>query len=229
MKNVFKLILLPIVLASLAGCGPKGPAEPAFDGDLGFGTFPQSENGDSATIGWDIIYQPPGSRHDKEALVISHYVLAPMAFDTNDGWNYKESSIRAWLNGEFYNNAFTAEEKAKIMTTTVDNSAESTGDNSNQYVCANTNDKIFLLSYLQVTNRFQTANDRRAKPTAYAVSQGIYPGHTFGYSMWWIRSADPQQPGSPRRINNSDGTIGRGNSNNSTMYGVRPAMWISLE
>jgi hypothetical protein len=66
--------------------------------------------------------------------------------------NYKESHIRSWLNDNFYNTAFTAAEKARIQTTTVDNSAASTGDAPNQYACANTSDKVFLLSYAEATS-----------------------------------------------------------------------------
>jgi hypothetical protein len=99
--------------------------------------------------------------------------------------NYEHSHIRSWLNDNFYNTAFTAEEKARIQTTTVDNSVASTGYSSNKniasYVCANTSDKVFLLSYAEVTSAtygftygLSKTIARQLKPSAYAQSQGVY-------------------------------------------------------
>ena len=66
--------------------------------------------------------------------------------------NYEHSDIRAWLNDEFYNNAFSELQRALIQTTEVDNSVYSTGYDTNPYVCDNTNDKIFLPSYREMVN-----------------------------------------------------------------------------
>ena len=93
--------------------------------------------------------------------------------------NYKESRVRAYLNGfsytkkssdsveqvtdstfegnGFLQTAFTASAQSRIAMTTVDNSAKSTSDSGNNleqassYICENTIDKIFLLSEQEVT------------------------------------------------------------------------------
>ena len=93
--------------------------------------------------------------------------------------NYKESRVRAYLNGlsytkkesgsadqvtdstfagkGFLQTAFTASAQNQIATTAVDNSADSTTDSENNqekatsYACDNTSDKIFLLSEQEVT------------------------------------------------------------------------------
>lgn len=87
--------------------------------------------------------------------------------------NYKESRIRAYLNGIPYNKkgsisnefvekgflqtAFTPEEQLKIAVTTVDNSPDSASDaqgnipKATDYACENTNDQIFLLSEREIT------------------------------------------------------------------------------
>lgn len=143
--------------------------------------------------------------------------------------NYKESHIRSWLNDNFYNTAFTAEEKARIQTTTVDNSAASTGYNPNQYACANTSDKVFLLSYAEATSAtygLSTDESRQLQPSAYAQSQGVY---TFsGNSFWWLRSPfyyDGANDGA-RYV----GIVGIVHSDYvlSSDFGVVPALWISL-
>jgi hypothetical protein len=65
--------------------------------------------------------------------------------------NYMYSDIRTWLNADFLSKAFYLD-GSLIQTTTVDNSLASTGDSSNPYVCANTSDKVWLLSYAEATN-----------------------------------------------------------------------------
>ena len=81
-----------------------------------------------------------------------------------------------------------------ILTTTVDNSAESTGYSSNSYACENTEDKIFLLSYQDVINAnygFLSDNTRQKKTTDYAQAHGAYTNTSNSYAgngMWWLRS-----------------------------------------
>lgn len=66
--------------------------------------------------------------------------------------NYKYSQIRYFLNNEFYNSAFSSEQKQIILQTEVDNSLESTLGQGGQYVCENTLDNVFLLSLSDVNN-----------------------------------------------------------------------------
>ena len=62
--------------------------------------------------------------------------------------NYKFSDIRAWLNSDFLDQAFYYD-SSLIQTVNVDNSAESTGnDSSNPFACEDTQDKVYLLSFL---------------------------------------------------------------------------------
>lgn len=58
--------------------------------------------------------------------------------------NYEHSTIREWLNNGFYNQAFSALEKDEILTSFVDNSAETTGSSPNLYVSNNTYDKTVV-------------------------------------------------------------------------------------
>jgi hypothetical protein len=143
--------------------------------------------------------------------------------------NYKESHIRSWLNDTFYNTAFTAAEKARIQTTTVDNSVASTGYDPNAYACANTSDKVFLLSYSETTNAsygLSTTTARQLKPSAYAQSQGVYTNTSNGNSYWWLRSPIPNIANYARIVNNGGYVID--NYVNCTILGVVPALWISL-
>ena len=117
----------------------------------------------------------------------SHRTIESTTVDAN---NYEYSHIRSWLYDNFDNTAFSTEEKARIQTTTVDNSVASTGYDPNQYACENTSDKVFLLSYVEATSTtygLSTTASRQLVPSAYAQSQGAYTNtNTFG--SWWLRS-----------------------------------------
>jgi hypothetical protein len=160
-----------------------------------------------------------------------HYSTSNRTIDgsTVDANNYKESHIRSWLNDNFYNTAFNNEEKARILTTTVDNSAASTGYSSNTYACANTSDKVFLLSFSETTNAsygLSTTTARQLKPSAYAQSQGVYTNTSNGNSYWWLRSPHYHYANYARSVNIN------GYVTSITVYdtydGVVPALWISL-
>lgn len=140
--------------------------------------------------------------------------------------NYAESSIRKWLNEDFYNTAFSTEQQEILEYTTLDNSAYS--DSCSAYDSATTIDKIYLLSYNDTFNTnygFISSTDKRAKSTAYAMSQGVYIEFDYGTSHWWLRT-----PGS--NSNNvcdvyCDGDVSIYSGNFITL-GIRPALNFNL-
>ena len=142
--------------------------------------------------------------------------------------NYEYSHIRSWLYDNFYNTAFSTEEKARIQTTTVDNSVASTGYDLNKYACENTSDKVFLLSYVEAistTYGLSTTASRQLAPSAYAQSQGAYTNtNTFGH--WWLRSPYDGSANYAQYVR-YDGSIQHYHVY-YTNYGVVPALWISL-
>lgn len=163
--------------------------------------------------------------------------------------NYEYSSIRAWLNDNFYNTAFNELEKAIINNdekTTVDNSERSTNpdnnetqwnDGNNDYTCGDTQDNVWLLSEQEVTTAsygFDTIikeiSTRQKKPSDYAKCQGantyrdgIYNGN--GY--WWLRSPYFNKNDYALTVD-YDGKFDRNNSVYNTLLGVVPALQITL-
>ena len=110
--------------------------------------------------------------------------------------NYAESSMRQWLNNDFYNTAFTNAQKSKIAETTIDNSAYD--PSYSVYDSASTTDKVFLLSYSDVLNPaygFETTTESSSSRVAlysdYARCQGLDVSSlpTYGCTYWWLRSA----------------------------------------
>ncbi len=145
--------------------------------------------------------------------------------------NYKESEIRGWLNEDFYDTAFDELSKEFICQTEVDNSASTTNRSDNRYVCENTNDYIFLLSYKDVKdvaygfeNNSASCSARHRKNTDYAQCQGVLTEE--GYGPWWLRSPDYQTPMAASYVY-GDGMI---DGTNLDVYyiGVVPALWLTL-
>ncbi len=104
--------------------------------------------------------------------------------------DWATSSLRQWLNEDFYKAAFTDSEKAQIGTSLV----ETSSTYSPQYSCADTYDKIFLPTFGDVLNSEygfdpSYSNDpaKQLKSTDYAQSQGCYADNS-GNSWWWVRT-----------------------------------------
>lgn len=159
-------------------------------------------------------------------------IASPFNHNGGNGYsnNYALSNIRKWLNETFYNTAFNDLQKELVQVTKVDNSVASTGYSSNQYACADTNDKVFLLSYKEATTYITSSTARQMKSTDYAKSQGCWQSTDSSYKgncLWWLRS--PYYDGSSyARYVSNGGDIGNYNLVYHTSNGVVPALWIRL-
>lgn len=142
--------------------------------------------------------------------------------------NYKKSSIRKWLNANFYLAAFMLNSKL-VQTTTVIND-ETTYDGSNTaYICDDTEDNVFLLSYQDYRNvnyGFSDSNSsRRSKITDWAKAKGAYVYNNSTYGYYWTRTAIRENMS--LHINYGGGFYGTQNVN-VNWIGIRPAITIKL-
>lgn len=152
---------------------------------------------------------------------------------TNYANDYATSSIRRWLNDDFYNTAFSASQKSKMVTTELDN--RDYIDTYREKSGENTCDKVFLLSWSEMqsiaygfTADTKTNKNRRAEGTDYAKCQGLFVSSTDGCSGQLLRSAgygtdDVYTVKHDGKLN--DGTYGGGVSD--VCYGTRPALKFS--
>ena len=145
--------------------------------------------------------------------------------------NYEHSDIRAWLNGTFYDGAFTASEKNAIIATTLDNSAYS--EEYSQYDSNSTTDKVWLLSYSEAqntaygfTSNTSSTESRQAKGSAYALCQGLWKHSSNGCSYWRLRSAGDYYRSAC--FVDYDGYVDGDYGVSRTSRGVRPALKINL-
>ena len=199
-----------------------------------------SEDGETALILCDSIiankaYQ---SSHSYNSNNGKYYTTANGAPSGTYENNYKYSEVRAWLNAEFYITAFNELQRELILTTTVDNSVYSTEYSSNPYACENTNDKIFLLSYREVTNSaygfssdyssYDTA--RRMQTSDYSRASGVFMytnSSYYGNGCWWLRSPDSSGC-SFARVVVYRGNVDSNNYVSNSNRGVVPALRIRL-
>lgn len=102
--------------------------------------------------------------------------------------NWEHSSLREWLNDDFFNTAFiTTAMKNSIQTLTRENESTISGK---LFACNPTTDKITLLTYWDVSNSdygFDSNESRQKKYTDYAVCQGF--DTSASGSSWWLRTS----------------------------------------
>ena len=183
------------------------PFKNAKVGDyIKFGSYPQTSNGQVQPIEWQVL-----SIENGKMLVISRYGLDAKRFDSIfNVW--KNSEIRKWLNGDFYNKAFSEDDKKFINLSNL--SDVGTGDN------------VFLLSKEEAKKYFANDTARQCKATDYAVKNGALVANN-GYSVWWIRSLRPH---SIHYVYFFD--VGGELSSYYSVYiryvVARPALWINL-
>ncbi len=165
-----------------------------------------------------------------ETLIDGHEYYNSVEERTKEGTaihanNYAESDIRRWLNDTFYQTAFSRAQKVLIKKQTVQNGLESTGYLENAYVCENTEDYVYLLSYQEMLSFFSESEKAKKKPTDYALSQGVY-ADASGMGYWWLRSPCNSSAILAHRIG-CDGTLGK-NSVEYSMYGICPMLRVRL-
>lgn len=151
--------------------------------------------------------------------------------------NYEHSTLRSWLNNEFYNSAF-ALNSSFIQTTLVDNSKETNQLDSDTYISNNTMDNVFILSVQEFLNSdygFHSTKDqtstRYCKPTDYAKANGAYyypsAGLSFQYcGSYWTRSPLEGYPYYSQVVNVNGGIVS--STIISPSSGVRPSIVIKM-
>lgn len=207
----------------------NGSAENSYQDENGF-TLNRDENGELIQTVYWFKFEPVTwcvlETNNGKSLVVADCILDSQAFCLNVADNanankYAMSDIKAWLNGTFFDTAFSEAEQGKIVAD------DSLGDN------------VFLLSHDDVINSaygFSTDNKaydsmRQAACTSYAMSQGALCANDYkNNGIWWLRSpVDTDETGASVVNVGSINYFGRYDDTrlpDSTHCGVRPAMWI---
>lgn len=203
---------------------------------VSFGTYPQTKAGNDATpIEWLVL-----ARDGNKALLISRYGLDAQRYNKDTtSVTWETCTLRTWLNGTFYNKAFSSAEQAAILTTNVDNSKNQCYSGWSTSGGNNTQDKVFLLSYAEANKYFGVTYDNssntksRVAPTAYAIAQGAWTSSSnktadsTDAGWWWLRSPGYYQDCAA--LVYYDGSLFGFFSVNDASGSVRPALWVNIE
>ena len=185
------------------------------------GNYPQTADGGSLPIEWQVL-----ARENNKMLVISKYGLEARRFDSSSNY-WENSEIRQWLNGEFYNKAFSENEKKLIRNSGISTKVYRGGflGFGAKEELSYTDDYIFLLSTEEAKKYFVNNEARKCKATEYAVKNGAYVYVADnGYSWWWLRS--PNFSHLVYSVDN-DGLIDIHFVNRTSGLAC-PALWINL-
>lgn len=186
-------------------------------GHVRFGSFEQQRNS-VRPIQWKVL-----QKYQDMALLVSVKCLYADIYSSvnNEAWN--ESSLRKWLNGEFFRTAFTSDEAQDILTVKI-----RTPDNTNGNI---TSDKVFCLSIEEVQKYMPKEQDRHTEYTEHA-EHNIYSwkdfmsGNPEWYTIdaWWLRS--------PGLDHSYAACIYRSKvylqGGKMMPLGIRPAIWVKV-
>ena len=213
-----------------------------------FGNYPQATN-DPEPLQWRVLEIDSTKQ---KVFLLSEYVIDVKPYEAiKKSVTWETCSLRAWLNSDFMDAAFSADEKQRIVTTHLtnpDNAFNGTSGGND------TDDNVFLLSLDDARNPAyftkgaeitgiplseatdplpnQSARDARtAKATTYAVNKNVLNtspdecANVACSTQWWLRS-----PGYDESYGAHVGAWGDapddGRRANNDRLGVRPALWV---
>ena len=201
-------LLISVIVSSVLCCGCSGSGAdskevPKIDvnGPVILGRF-QDED-----IEWIVL-----DVQDGKALLLSKYCIDSRVFNSRErDISWKLCILRTWLNSDFYKSAFTSGEKKIILNTELPEDGVT--------------DRIFILSGDEVMKYLPDPDYAYvAYPTKYAMERGVVI-NIDNSCGWWVRTSG--------LVDTRALVFGSGQGEyvpvNKDCYGVRPAMWVSLE
>ena len=249
MKRIISLLLAALIIFGIAGalaetwtcpsCGKTGndgafcpgcgTAKPGSTniriGDYVYlGRWEQNDyTGDGAEkIRWLVI-----DKDGSKLFLLSEKALANLPFNKkSDGTAWAGSSLRQWLNNDFYKGAFNAAETAAIQTTQVEDTIEHTyyDFNTASRFSGTTQDKVFCLSYLELCT-YCSMETAMCEPTA-SVNKSknkirVTKSNGRAYCYWWLRTSSYKNNA---MLMTAEGFTSAYEHFNQAC--VRPALWV---
>lgn len=233
------LLLFSIFSRNVPAARAEAPAVGDF---ITFGHYEQDNNPENGAepIEWRVL----ATGGDK-IFVVSKYILDIAPYHNEyltAGITWEKCSLRAFMNGDFYNAAFTGPEKSAILLTDVQNDDNPHGTPGG----AATQDYLFALSARELSLYTEyhciydeeggeyIHPDRMAYYTPYAEAKGGTKWDGYETGFYWLRTPG-DVPGDAANISCHGYGVAEDLSYTSShyvtcaTYGVRPAMYLSLE
>lgn len=213
-----------------------------------FGSYPKTKDGKVEPIEWIALERKNGM-----LLVLSKYIIDCKCYNhsfANCSW--RDCVLREWLNNDFYNMAFTDDEKNIIQTTKISNNYTV---NSKVYDIGTTKDKIFILDDDEIIEYFgykENKNYGYQIGKIIATSGTEYAKNVMNHDQnLWVYSSENEETEADKTLlkwangNSPFWLRSQGEDGSRVMYvkssgylsvigekvdvkreGVRPAMWI---
>lgn len=225
---------LALILSTVAGGSPAvaaadtagaGLSNPSIDSNgvttwdcVYFGNYSKEGGNNKEPIKWRVLSVDGSNAFLMSDNVLDERQYAEIREDNSCTW--ETSDLRTWLNQDFYQNAFSQEEQAAILTGKVVNedNADTGTDGGND-----TEDKIYVLSVNEVCKAeygFDTDPDKESK-TRFAGEYG---------EDWWLRTPCEDDC---QAIVNFAGSVSRKKEqyapDNYLTRSVRPVLHLNLD
>ena len=238
MKRLFVtvpvLLILLVLCAFAAADGQTGKAAYEIGACVTFGAYEQDgdpENG-AEPIEWIVIGERYGG-----LVLMSKYALDAAPYNTfRTDVTWETCTLRARLNDDFYNAAFSPTEQARIVPVTLENE-----DNPVHAVDGGraTQDRVWLLAIKEVTDQFGAGSaygyftddaSRMCAPTEYALARHAYQSAAYSVNgvaacFCWLRS--PGDSAEDAACIDTDGSVYTyGDFVSSDIIGVRPVVVV---
>jgi len=182
---------------------------------------------------------------DDDLLLLSEYILFSRPYhNSREAVTWETSSLRHYLNNNFYNRFSSYDQSRIVESTSINNSNpwfEPRGWlNTQGEGGANTTDRIFLLSIEEVVRFLGDSGTLRDGSRDFTLSDHYDRARVARDSdsntvRWWLRSpgaslsmSDPNQFAIHVNENGTINVYGRDVYPRGTSPGVRPAMWVNL-
>lgn len=234
LSSVIRGSFLVVMLVIATGCSYKNAIK--VDSIVYFGRYPQTALGENKPIMWRVV-----EVDDNKALLLAEKGLDAVPYHNTESADvtWKTSSIRQWLNQDFYNTAFNDSEKINIVMTVLKNP-----DRPEWHIkgCGYTEDRIFLLSSDEAAWYLRNDVDKALQPTPYVLKKGIpvvvtpVKSREIREVIWWVRERGcihkpiRLNEGNPKSLSYPVTMFASGEklSVSIPFYVVRPALWVDL-
>lgn len=191
-----------------------------YDANVGdvvtYGSYEQNADTSdgSEPIEWIVLH-----KDEKWLLLVSRYCLACKPYnDTRENVTWEDSSLRSWLNGGFYDTAFTEKEQLSILEISETSSAENS---------PTVTDKVSMLSQNDAQKYYEYDSWRIASATPSAVAEGARVEKDSCW--WWLRGGLFDSGDTAKYVYFNGAIMNQGFAVDYDALAVRPVIWVSAE
>lgn len=193
-----------------------------------FGRYEQDDHPDNGPepIRWLVL-----DRIEDRLLLLSVAALdgKPYLTESFDPVTWENCTLRSWLNSSFYETAFEDTEQALIPVALNKNSDQSAVGTEG---CADTRDRVFLLSETEASIYFGNDLDQdsigKAFASEYATHQSIEV-ESEGAVSWWLCSPGVYPYSAQFVDQQGKPYLSGANTDIDYQFAVRPAVWLDLK